>query len=351
MDFLNTAEKTTDYSRQAIESMAHQGISATPENYTVWYAYHSGREPDLGRTIDVLVDNKQPVDNDLCAELYNRYFTSDDQSEAVLGVSDRIEQAVEQIMAAVGAAGDSAAQFGESLQTFTGKLSGKSAALDLREATQAILQETRSVQAQNLKLEDQLKTSSREVEELRQHLEETRREAVTDSLTGLNNRKQFDISLRDWAGRCMEKGTALSVLIFDIDHFKKFNDTYGHQVGDHVLRLVSATLMSNLKGQDVAARYGGEEFAAILPNTDLAGAEAIGEQLRNAVATRKLVRKSSGESLGKVTMSVGVSAYRPGEPLEELVERSDQALYMAKRTGRNRVLTERSLDEPVAVNQ
>jgi diguanylate cyclase len=339
------------HSRRALKSLDLFSLAATPRNYTVWYAYHAGEEPELGRTIDVLMSNGQRITNEICAELHARHFTSEDQSQAILGVSGRIEKAVEQIMAAVGEAGDSAAQFGARLQSFTGKLAGESAVADLRDAARAILEETHAVQARNKRLEDQLKSSSREVADLRQHLEDTRREAITDSLTGLFNRKHFDVSLRDAAGQCMEKAMQLSVLMVDIDHFKQFNDMYGHQIGDHVLRLVAANMKSNLKGKDVAARYGGEEFAAILPDTDLPGAEAIGEQLRNAVATRKLVRKNSGESLGKVTMSVGIAAYRPGEPLDELVERADQALYMAKRTGRNRVLTERALAEPVAVNQ
>jgi len=359
MELVETMESETGQGRPAVDqhcqaalkSMALFAISATPRNFTVWYAYHAGEEPELGRTIDFLMSNGQRITNEICVGLHRRYFTSDDQSQTILGVSGRIEKAVEQIMAAVGEAGDNAAQFGESLQSFTGKLAGGSVTADLREAAIAILEETRAVQSRNKKLEGRLTSSSREVTDLRQHLEDTRREAITDSLTGLFNRKHFDVSLRDAAGQCMEKGMPLSVLMVDIDHFKQFNDMYGHQIGEHVPLLASATMKSNLKGKDIASRYGGEEFAAILSETDLAGAEAIGEQLRNAVATRKLVRKYSGKSLGKVTMSVGIAAFRTGEPPDEVVERVDQALYMAKRTGRNRVLTERALAAPVAVNQ
>lgn len=351
MDTCEVAEKTRSFGREAMDSIGRFGLSATPQNYTVWYAYHAGEEPGLGATIDVLISSKQPIDDRVCAELYQRYFTSEDQREAVLGVSGRVEETIVHITRTMAEAGDNAAKFGASLQTFTEELDGVPASASLKKSVRVILDETRAAQVRSRMLEDRLKTIAREARDLQQNLEELRRDAMIDAVTKLFNRKQFDRSLREWAGRCMESAAALSMLIFDIDEFRQFNETYGHQTGDQVLRLVGATIKENLKGRDIAARYGGEEFAAILPDTSLLNAEMVGERLRAAIAMRDFVRKNTGESLGKVTMSVGVSEYRPGEPLEELVERADQALYMAKRSGRNCVLTERDLEKPVAVNR
>ena len=129
-------------------------------------------------------------------------------------------------------------------------------------------------------------------------------------------------------------------MMTDIDHFKKFNDTYGHLTGDQVLRLVAMSVKQNVKGQDIAARYGGEEFAIVLPNTVLRSAITVADHIRRAVMTKELMKRSTGEHLGRVTISIGVAALRPGDTPQSLIERADTCLYAAKRCGRNRVICE-----------
>jgi diguanylate cyclase len=138
----------------------------------------------------------------------------------------------------------------------------------------------------------------------------------------------------------MEVGENLCLVMIDIDHFKRFNDTYGHPMGDQVLRLVARVIADNVKGRDTPARYGGEEFAVILPNTSLADAATVAEQLRRAVSKRRVTRRDTMQDLGSVTMSLGVSQFRPGEQLQHFIDRADAALYQAKRAGRDRVLSE-----------
>jgi diguanylate cyclase len=126
----------------------------------------------------------------------------------------------------------------------------------------------------------------------------------------------------------------------DVDHFKKFNDTYGHLTGDQVLRLVAMSVKQNVKGQDIAARYGGEEFVVVLPNTVLRAAITVADHVRRAVMTKELMKRSTGEHLGRVTISIGVAALRDGDTPQSLIERADTCLYAAKRAGRNRVISE-----------
>jgi diguanylate cyclase len=128
--------------------------------------------------------------------------------------------------------------------------------------------------------------------------------------------------------------------MFDIDHFKSFNDSYGHLTGDQVLRLVGMSLKQTIKGQDITARYGGEEFAVVLPNTALRQALTVADHIRRAVMSKELKKKSTGEMLGRVTISVGVSMLKPGDDTDSLIERADACLYAAKRAGRNRVVCE-----------
>jgi diguanylate cyclase len=126
----------------------------------------------------------------------------------------------------------------------------------------------------------------------------------------------------------------------DIDHFKNFNDTWGHLTGDQVLRLVAMSLKQNVKGQDVAARYGGEEFAVILPNTVLRAALTVGDHIRRAVMSKELMKRSTGQNLGRVTISLGCATAHKGDTAQSLIARADACLYAAKRNGRNRVICE-----------
>jgi diguanylate cyclase len=132
----------------------------------------------------------------------------------------------------------------------------------------------------------------------------------------------------------------LSLLMFDIDHFKSFNDAYGHLTGDQVLRQVAMSLKHIVRAHDITARFGGEEFAVMLPTTTLRQALTIADQIRRAVMAKELKKKSTGKILGRVTISVGVSMLRPGDDTDALIERADACLYAAKRNGRNRVISE-----------
>jgi diguanylate cyclase len=128
--------------------------------------------------------------------------------------------------------------------------------------------------------------------------------------------------------------------MIDIDHFKKFNDTYGHLVGDQVLRLVARTMVENLKGRDIIARYGGEEFVILLPSTKLEDAIRVGDHLRSCLGNKSIRKRNSNETLGTVTVSIGATLYYAGELLDEFIGRADIALYKAKNAGRNQVATE-----------
>jgi diguanylate cyclase len=175
------------------------------------------------------------------------------------------------------------------------------------------------------------------VTELRKNLDNVKKEAMTDGLTGLSNRKAFDKQIRDAVEESDNIGIPVVLMMLDIDFFKKFNDTYGHQVGDQVLRLVARTLTDNVKGRDIAARYGGEEFAIILPETALPSGLKVAEVLRRSVESKEVVNKTNNETLGRITLSVGVAEYKPGESISQFIERADAALYEAKKAGRNRV--------------
>jgi two-component system chemotaxis family response regulator WspR len=162
--------------------------------------------------------------------------------------------------------------------------------------------------------------------------------AAMDALTGVANRRAFDLtSAREWL-RAARDGAPMSLLLLDIDHFKAFNDFYGHQAGDACLKAVAAAAASVIRRPaDMLARYGGEEFAVILPGIGLEGAVEMAEQIRAAIAHRHFPHDAS--ALGHVTVSIGAACVRPGvgSAVESLTAQADAALYAAKRYGRNRV--------------
>jgi diguanylate cyclase len=198
----------------------------------------------------------------------------------------------------------------------------------------------KEMEVNNKKLEAHLSASRQEIEQLQQNLEIVRTESLTDPLTTLSNRKFFDSELFKAITDAKKSGESLSLLMSDVDHFKEFNDKYGHVTGDQVLRLVALSIKQNVKGQDIAARYGGEEFAIALPNTALRQAITVADHIRRAVMTKELMKRSSGERLGRVTISIGVALLRPTDTPQALIERADSCLYAAKRNGRNRVISE-----------
>ena len=210
----------------------------------------------------------------------------------------------------------------------------------VKSIVETVARSTRQMRNTNKVLEDRLASSKSEISNLQHSLEAIRAESLTDPLTGLGNRKYFDRMIETAVQTSLAANEPLSLLMFDIDHFKSFNDSYGHLTGDQVLRLVGQSLKQLMKGQDITARYGGEEFAVVLPNTALRHALSIADQLRRTVMAKELKKKSTGEILGRVTISVGVSLLRPDDDTDALIERADACLYAAKRAGRNRVICE-----------
>jgi diguanylate cyclase len=183
-------------------------------------------------------------------------------------------------------------------------------------------------------LTQRLQASQSEIEELRRELTRVHEEVLTDGLTGLYNRKAFDTQVTVAVSK---HSNVLCLLMIDIDHFKRVNDSLGHVFGDRVIRAIGTLLKRAVKGQDSVFRYGGEEFALLLPETTLEGACSVAEHLRAAVARSRIRRLDSDEIVDTITVSIGVACCRAGESATNFIERADRALYQSKANGRNRV--------------
>lgn len=346
MDNANDPKVAAMLAQSAVAKMVALGISPTPNNYTVWYHYYADNFPDLKSAIDAIIAGSDTMTAQQCDELYERFFSFDQEGAALYNTTNRMEQALSKAIEYLGDAGADAAVLGTVLAGASGQLSEHPAEdNNLQVIIDGVLTATREMEAHTRELERKLADSGAEVSQLRLEVEATRREASTDALTGIPNRKLFDIRLRQEAIAAVEEDIPLCLLMVDIDHFKKFNDSHGHQTGDQVLKLLANTLTESIKGQDTAARYGGEEFCVILPNTEIKNAAHLADEIRNRLASKNIVNRRTGEQLGTITLSIGVSKLIAGELVTNLISRADEALYLAKNSGRNRVLTELDLDD------
>lgn len=339
-----TRAQSADFAMKAMASMAEYEVSPTPRNFRIWYSYHADRPVGLRRALDVVIAGHQAFTEKTISDIFEQFFGADDRQVSLTEIADRLEDTMSKVQVFVGSAEGDTKAYGQALENFSGQMSvSVQNSTSLTSLISNLITDTKEMQVQTRTLEDRLHKSTREIVELRKSVDELKHEAETDALTGVANRKSFDEQLVKLADKATETGTPLSMLLVDIDHFKIFNDTWGHQVGDQVLKLMARTLVENVKGQDFPARYGGEEFAILLPGTSLQDAVIVGNTIRTALQGKKLVKKSTGEDMGRITISIGAALLSSSDNLAGFVHRADEALYLAKREGRNKVVSEEQL--------
>ncbi len=333
-------ERTIAFAEIALGQIRALGQSASPRNYEIWYNYATGYNPELNRIINQTLEEKGSLADADIEQIFSSFIAPGRVSDRIDAVNGRMLDEVAQVIETITSAAGTATTYSQNLADAKQRLSGVPDGEGLRSIVERLVAGTREMEANNRKLETGLSASKREIEQLQHSLQAVQTESMTDPLTTLANRKFFDHSLARALTDATHGNESLSLLMCDVDHFKNFNDTYGHLTGDQVLRLVAQSVKNNVKGKDVAARYGGEEFVVALPNTTLQSAITVAEHIRRAVMTKELVKRSTGEKLGRVTISIGAAALHPNDTALTLIERADQCLYAAKRSGRNRVICE-----------
>jgi diguanylate cyclase len=329
-------EQSNTYASEALDRIHSESLPPAPDIFKLWYIYYAHMNPDITRAIDILVANNQELTEECCREIYQRFVENQD-TEQVRSVGTKLSSTIRDVTGVVKNVRSVTSKYSGKLEDVSHKLEAVEDANDIEELLKIVVTDTETMLKNNQQLESQLDQSTSAMETLQRDLETIRREALTDGLTGLANRKAFDDEILEIAGHAEAHKEVFTLLMVDIDHFKSFNDNFGHQVGDQVLRLVARTLVDGVKGRDVAARYGGEEFAIILPATQLSQGVAVAENLRKAVASKEVINRNTGEKLGRITMSVGVAERFLGEDIDSLIGRADAALYTAKHNGRNQI--------------
>lgn len=242
---------------EAIARMQKDGITPDPVNFEVWYAYYANVHIELKKAMDAQIKAKGKLTNMDCRAFHDQFLSERKQQEAYQRASDQIHATLHDVSGLMTNVKDATSEYSETLTGVTKRISTVKTPDEMAAVLKSVVADTNKMVEHNKKLEAQLDRSALAMEELKRDLERVRREAMTDGLTGLSNRKSFDEQIERLSKECMEEGKSFTLLMLDIDHFKAFNDNYGHQVGDQVLRLVARTLTDGVKGKDIAARYGG----------------------------------------------------------------------------------------------
>jgi diguanylate cyclase len=334
--YAHTRDESSELLRLAIPLISKQAAGFHPASYALWYEYAAGTNPALRTALDAALASGEPLDDDRVYALHAEHVAGREDS-AAQKLRAELERMLVEFARQAASAGEHAQAYGKSLDGFRERLEPATDPHQLGALVGAMIEDTRRMRERSDELQGQLAAGAKEVEALRAELEQARGEALSDPLTGIANRRGFEHAAAQLEAANGGSLAGCSLLMLDIDHFKRCNDTYGHLFGDKVIRSVAQVLAKNVKGRDVPARIGGEEFAVLLPETPLEGARVLAERIRATVGAGRIRRGDSGELVGNITVSLGAAAHAAGETIESLLRRADRALYASKQGGRNRV--------------
>ncbi len=342
MYYSEDREQAGEYLRIALGYITQYCLPANPLNYTLWYEYASGKNNELKKALDSLIKQNKPLDIETLKQFYQIYIANGRKDVTEKAIVE-IKKIIKDISACLLETQGELTDHDDNLQAISEELRNADDFNSLNIVLDKMLSAVKDIIKSGGNLNNRMAESSQELKCLREKLEKAQQASETDILTGLANRRKFEDRLSSEIEKSLKNKTPLSLVMADIDHFKRVNDTFGHLTGDSVLKALAALFRKQLKGKDLAARFGGEEFMLMLPETDLENAIIVAENLRKSLSKMEWRHKASGKNMGKITISLGVAQYKPNESKKKFIERTDKALYFAKSHGRNMVANENDL--------
>lgn len=324
-------------SSRALAVIEQLGAAPNPENFALFYHYALGVNLELAREVDSSIASRLPFSTHMLKNMYNKYVVANNNRQLLNEVTQGTNKMLGEVLRIVGDFSSQTNTYAQDIDGYMHKINTEIDDPNLAGIVRGLISATAGIKARGESLSNKLQESRVEIESLRKNLDQLTQESQRDFLTGAYNRKALDTILAEYFVPGPDTPHDISVLMLDVDHFKLFNDKFGHLLGDEVLKIVVRAITHCVRGGDIVARYGGEEFCVILPGTPLSGAGRVAENIRATIASRDLKRKDTGESFGSLTVSVGAAQLRQGDIPEALLKRADEALYKSKRTGRNKV--------------
>ncbi len=317
--------------------MGQHDAAFNPLTFTVWFEYAAGMNNRLNQAIDQLLQNQTRLSDEDFWRLYQTYV-ADIDPQAMHRIGSELQRVMQTMAEAAVRTGDHAGEFSAQLESLVSELQGVNEKL-MTPAVTLALDGTTRMRSSAQALESEVKNNQLEIKRLQTELTRVRDESMQDALTHVLNRKGFDVKLAEMLVRPVEPGRAHGLVMLDIDHFKKVNDTHGHVMGDRVLQALGEVLRSCAPANAInsAARYGGEEFALLLPNSTPAECFRQAELVRTRTKAMKIRDRRTQAVVLTVTLSGGVAVMQDGDDAQTLTTRADVALYQSKQMGRDRI--------------
>lgn len=308
-------------------------LAATPINYRVAHRYLIDRDPALTKAIDIWLTRHGRLD-DASMSAFGHEEEAQVKSEIVGQMAAQIQQQLVKATTLIGRSNDDVRSFGKALDNAVASIGSSTEPAEL---SRHLLKITRTMITKSQRVEERLAKMADQIETLQRDLDAARRDAALDPLTGMLNRKALLQRLNSAIASAEVNHTTICLAFCDIDHFKRINDTHGHQVGDRVLQFVARQMAKACHGDTTLGRYGGEEFVILFEHASIDSAAEMVDTIRRNVSRRHLVDRVNGETIGSISFSAGISKHIVGEGPEALIDRADRALYRAKSFGRDRV--------------
>jgi len=321
--------------RLILQKAAGHPASFTPPTYAVWYEFLTGINPLLSEAMNNLLTGHEQITNEVAQKLFDRHI-SESNPEVQEAFRLNMQRVLGNLAQFAETTGGETGRFSAGLQKYGEKLTSELDAPMLQNLVGEIMQDTQTMRNSVDALQGKLHESKSEIDKLQQELQDARSEALIDPLTGVFNRRGFELQIKKLAANADLQDKKVIFMMLDIDFFKKVNDTHGHLFGDKVIRAIAEVLKAKVKGQDSVARLGGEEFAVLLPDTSLQGAYAVAEHIRQGIEKGKIRRLDKQESVEGITISIGIADCDAHGDWADAMGKADEALYASKKQGRNR---------------
>jgi len=340
MQYPEDAAKAASYLREAIPLMVKHGIEPNPRNFSLWYAYVANCNVELNKEMDAILAEHNTCPARQSTDLFRRYII-DDEVDFGHQVQTQLTNIIHNLSAHSSTISEGNEQYDAFLEQSLENLQEQLTENDIKSLLSSLLKQTRQTSELTQKFQNQMKEANQEIGFLRKEMQSIKKEASLDGLTQISNRRTFDKELQQEIDKQAANNTStLCLVVTDIDHFKRFNDKYGHVMGDKILQSFAKILSHICQKIGLCARYGGEEFVVILPNHTLEQASAVAEKIRSTTERMKIKQRNQSEFVDQLTTSLGVAIHVANESATAFIDRADTCLYKAKETGRNRVVTE-----------
>lgn len=346
-DFLDIKEART-HAQNALNAMSRHGVPPGPRNFEIWFAYATGTSPELTAEIDQIIEEDRGFTDDANRALYDRHIieeSNNSEADERSVITSELLYTLRSLQAAFDDSETGHLEFHEKLGRYAEQLETAEKSADIGRIVSEMIIDTAQIREQTDGLKAKLADSSARISQLDRELATTGQEAITDLLTGIANRRHFEREFEKAVADAERSALPLSLIYLDIDRFKDFNDKHGHHTGDVVLRLVAGQIDECVGEGGMACRYGGEEFVVLLKDTDAHTALVMAEKIRILISRKEVTHRKSRKSFGRITISCGLTLFRPGEDSASFLRRADRLLYEAKEAGRNCVMQSRPDDE------